>query len=731
MAHVDATAQKGQGPPVQQRSVRSRPLAGKSFFLDLPSGKTLEFLEKSLKRFGGVVESFLSKEVMCIVSSNQDARKESCGRKQTTAVLRNTQAGTQPPVGKGRRDPAHKPSDAALVTRGKTLLQKAIGTQSNTCSSNSVLTSARSWGIQIMHTDDMFSYLQWLDSKRGRSTRQIKSFSSSSGTPSAQKAMRLQSPFLKVEDESRRFRPFLQQFKSFPELCFQEQRRRSPFEPPRSPASSKTPEGQPAHISGSSSDCCLVPKRQRGYCECCEETFVELQMHLQGPRHSAFVLDASRYAPVDSLIAQMTQVFADSSGSSLPCRVPPGTSGDHSGCQGIVAPPGHPQKACLSGADSDGGLASLGLASPLPEDQSLWQWTELLGAPLLLSVPSPPSQSGQVSSGSSATEHPGGGGTEPDSPLKPAASPEAGSGTAPQQTPWAPPALLPPVPRKRKLSSSPRGQVKKRPALATQPLPDPSPPSGVPPVGAPEGSFSQECSSSSSQRGPGCLRPSAAPGAKPHHGRAAPTPLPQDGSPRPPGEGAATDTGCLKQRPERKEASVVRLGEERPMQTPRRSPGGEAKLGTLDFPAGTSSQLPGSAPLPRSPGTGPSQGPEAVVPKWSGLGLPPFPCSEEPFSSESEWDVPLLCALGGPSRSSLERPIDSALLGTCVSVRDSGYESHLCSVLWQSLERHEACPEDSSASHGHRKLRWTPFRSLGACLDGLGPFPLKEPTPPC
>lgn len=72
-----------------------------------------------------------------------------------------------------------------------------------------------------------------------------------------------------------------------------------------------------------------------------------------------------------------------------------------------------------------------------------------------------------------------------------------------------------------------------------------------------------------------------------------------------------------------------------------------------------------------------------------------LPAGENSSSSDSEWDAPLLCMFAGAACPPLERPIDAALLRTCVNVQDSGYESHLCSVLWQSPEPHWACKEDS------------------------------------
>uniref|UniRef100_A0A8D1HED5 BRCT domain-containing protein n=1 Tax=Sus scrofa TaxID=9823 RepID=A0A8D1HED5_PIG len=56
-----------------------QPLSGKSFYLDLPAGKNLQFLTGAIQQLGGVIEGFLSKEVSYIVSSRREAKAESGG----------------------------------------------------------------------------------------------------------------------------------------------------------------------------------------------------------------------------------------------------------------------------------------------------------------------------------------------------------------------------------------------------------------------------------------------------------------------------------------------------------------------------------------------------------------------------------------------------------------------------------------------------------------------------
>uniref|UniRef100_A0A8C5TCP9 BRCT domain-containing protein n=1 Tax=Malurus cyaneus samueli TaxID=2593467 RepID=A0A8C5TCP9_9PASS len=67
----------------------TRPLRGQSFYLDLPSGRSARELAEAIGRLGGVTESFLSKEVTCVVSSNREAKR---GQARTREEKQNNPA---------------------------------------------------------------------------------------------------------------------------------------------------------------------------------------------------------------------------------------------------------------------------------------------------------------------------------------------------------------------------------------------------------------------------------------------------------------------------------------------------------------------------------------------------------------------------------------------------------------------------------------------------------------
>ncbi|NXC98429.1 DBF4B protein, partial [Certhia familiaris] len=297
------------------------PLRGQSFYLDLPSGRSARDLAEAIGRLGGVTESFLSKEVTCVVSSNREAKRSHARtweEKQSSPTAEGTKSTSSVPAApKGNPTrPRQKPPYTALLSRGKELLHKAMKNQvsslgwallglGDTCSGSSILANARLWGVQILHVDGILLSSALCAAELLPVSPSCRAQAASS---SAREKMggKLKPPFLKVEDQSRQFRPFHHQFQSFPDLNFLAPKSSSPFEPLKSfsnscqaSAGGKSPRS--THIT--------VPRKRRGFCECCQETFEELQKHLQSPQHQQFARDNSQYIPVDHVISQLTNSF--------------------------------------------------------------------------------------------------------------------------------------------------------------------------------------------------------------------------------------------------------------------------------------------------------------------------------------------------------------------------------------------------------------------------------------
>ncbi|XP_066192751.1 protein DBF4 homolog B [Sylvia atricapilla] len=303
----------------------SRPLRGQSFYLDLPSGRSARELAEAIGRLGGVTESFLSKEVTCVVSSNREAKRGQARpqeEKQSSPTAKGTKSMSSVPAAPTRRTrepgnptkPRQKPPYTALLSRGKELLHKAMKNQ-DTCSGSSILANARLWGVQILHVDEMLSYAQQLLRAISGARKQCQK--TEVKCPASRSKIhrgKLKPPFLKVEDQSRQFRPFHHQFQSFPDLNFLAPKSSSPFEPLKSLSNScqaRGAEGCALRSAGGKSPHVTVPRKRRGFCECCQETFEELQKHLQSLQHQQFAQDNSQYILVDRVISQLTNSFVE------------------------------------------------------------------------------------------------------------------------------------------------------------------------------------------------------------------------------------------------------------------------------------------------------------------------------------------------------------------------------------------------------------------------------------
>ncbi|XP_063485234.1 protein DBF4 homolog B isoform X2 [Symphalangus syndactylus] len=279
-----------------------------------------------------VIEGFLSKEVSYIVSSRREVKAESSGTSHrgcpspSPSKVRVETSAMVDPKGSHPR-PSQKPVDSVPLSRGKELLQKAIRNQGSISGggsggSSSLLTNARSWGVRILHVDGTLSVLGSCGGRIGDFDQECQLLEGSwscellvtgsqkysaamlihkemmmhvqqlslaslcvkkqepkkpEGTcPAAEsrtrKVARLKAPFLKIEDESR-----------------------------------ESKDGEPNPQSAART----MPRRKKGYCECCQEAFEELHVHLQSAQHQSFALEAHLYAEVDRIIAQLSHSFPD------------------------------------------------------------------------------------------------------------------------------------------------------------------------------------------------------------------------------------------------------------------------------------------------------------------------------------------------------------------------------------------------------------------------------------
>ncbi|XP_051625666.1 protein DBF4 homolog B [Manacus candei] len=743
----------------------ARPLRGQSFYLDLPGGRSARHLAEAIERLGGVTESFLSKEVTYVVSSNKEAKRDRARTgdgKQSNPTSRDTKATSSgPPGSRGNPPRPHqKPPDTALLSRGKELLQKAMKNQ-DTCSGSSILANARLWGVQILHVDEMLSYAQQLLGaisgvrKRCQKT-EGKCFASGS---KIHKGGRLKPPFLKVEDQSRQFRPFHHQFQSFPDLNFLAPKSSSPFEPLKSLSNSCQARGAGGCAlrsdGGKSPRSTPVPRKRRGFCECCQETFEELHKHLQSPQHQRFARDDSQYIPVDRVISQITNSFLQCSD-----RVPQSCLADEhlvpqahgTGGVEMLTELGKEREQPEQGAvelvmdmEQDHDLKIKGCSTCLPGDRvrdtreggglsehtsvGLPRGAELRGG--VCAAPGTTEGAGLGGAGLDSAPTPGWGSCAGAASITQAVAPT--SEPRGQQLPGSvshPPEALP-VPRKRLLSPSQSCQVGKRPRLEWGEQEDPV-----------RGGLGAQGAGQMSEPGlPGvteagrlslhtqlCSRPRGSLALDPCLG----------GCPGAPGSLGAVDPAGAAPASTVSErgwsgASVRAQGQQ--LQGDGATPGNGSSLDPESTGSSGSSCPAGRPPSPTPPGAGArcfcsvcvraaeKAAPEAPeLPGHSterapcpGLLPPPAQSTQSTraapgagrSSSDSEWDVQLLPLPAGVQGSRIPA-VDRAVLQRTRG-RDSGYESRLCSVLRRDLEPGWAGQESGNCRTCCTDTRGAPF----------------------
>ncbi|XP_029429333.1 protein DBF4 homolog B [Rhinatrema bivittatum] len=306
-------------------STKNQPFLGESFYLDLPDNKNTQFLIRTIKKLGGVIESFLSKEVTYVVSNSKFRKRRtarhpelqhspSCRETRTNllslGILKDSSSVQQQ---------QKSTENHTLISRGKELLQKAIRNQDGSGGS-SILVNAHSWGVRILHVGELMDFIKQLSLEARNSSSQKKFEKYRGSGVRSVKVLKLKSPFLKIEDTSRLFRPLNHRFQCFPELNYLAPQGVNPYYQASNPHQREKagdPVDYPIHSEQEEEErshkplAPTTPKRKKGFCECCQEAFQELSMHLHGEPHQRFAQDASQYVPVDDLISQFSNCFVE------------------------------------------------------------------------------------------------------------------------------------------------------------------------------------------------------------------------------------------------------------------------------------------------------------------------------------------------------------------------------------------------------------------------------------
>ncbi|KFQ27701.1 Protein DBF4 A, partial [Merops nubicus] len=118
------------------------------------------------------------------------------------------------------------------------------------------------------------------------------------------------------------YRPFYLQFPTFPVLNYCVPKPYSPFEVDKKhPSSQKQTQTKQRNKMNSDKDCgtpVQLPqkdKKKRGYCECCEKKYEDLQTHLESEQHQNFA-QSTQYQVVDDIISKFVYEFVEYKGDA-------------------------------------------------------------------------------------------------------------------------------------------------------------------------------------------------------------------------------------------------------------------------------------------------------------------------------------------------------------------------------------------------------------------------------
>ncbi|XP_016003486.2 protein DBF4 homolog A isoform X3 [Rousettus aegyptiacus] len=326
-----------------------KPLWGKVFYIDLPSVTISEKLQKDIKDLGGRVEEFLSKDISYLVSNKKEAKfAQTFGRISPVPSPESAYTAETTSPHPSHDGSSFKSPDSVCLSRGKLLVEKAIKDH-DFIPSNSILSNALSWGVKILHIDDIRYYIEQKKKELyllKKSSTSIRDVGKRVGI-GIQKTRtgRLKKPFVKVEDMNQKrkihpkthmeshmtlntqnslvkedqsyrlYRPFYLQLTNMPFINYSIQKPSSPFDADK-PSSIQKQTQIKLRIQ-TDGDKCGIPvqlqlkeKKKKGYCECCLQKYEDLETHLLTEQHKNFA-QSNHYQVVDDIISKLVFDFVE------------------------------------------------------------------------------------------------------------------------------------------------------------------------------------------------------------------------------------------------------------------------------------------------------------------------------------------------------------------------------------------------------------------------------------
>jgi len=267
-------------------------------FLDVKDYSRIDQLEANIRQRGGLIEKFLSKEITCVVT-NRTKTDNYCLQKSAFASPSNLNL-CNPACG------------SRVMSRGQSLLMR-----SNSLKDVSVrdpVAFAQTWGIKIVTLD---AVVEAIDSQLlacgtavpvSQSTQPLGVWKRRKCAAPAAKLKDPQSnaasfvtefmgSFIKFEDLESNFRPFFHQYSTYPHLDLDGNLSGGLFKCGENPVSARKSTAVGARKQKISS--------RRGFCECCDIMYDDLNEHLVSTEHQNFVRNVHNFSSLDKLVDEI------------------------------------------------------------------------------------------------------------------------------------------------------------------------------------------------------------------------------------------------------------------------------------------------------------------------------------------------------------------------------------------------------------------------------------------
>uniref|UniRef100_A0A8C6MVE4 Protein DBF4 homolog A n=1 Tax=Mus spicilegus TaxID=10103 RepID=A0A8C6MVE4_MUSSI len=259
----------------------------------------------------GRIEEFLSKDISYFVSNKKEAKyAQTLGRVSPVPSPESAYTAETTSPHPSHDGSSFKSQDRVCLSRGKLLAEKAVKDH-DFIPANSILSNALSWGVKILHIDDIRYYIE----QKKKALSALKKSSASGKDAVCGSFLKL---FLKVVAcffVCLCYRPFYLQLPSMPCINYFLQKPCSPFDIEKS--SSVQKQAQPKLRINMDGDKCGTPvqlqlkeKRKKGYCECCLQKYEDLETHLLSEKHRNFA-QSNQYQVVDDIVSQLVFDFVE------------------------------------------------------------------------------------------------------------------------------------------------------------------------------------------------------------------------------------------------------------------------------------------------------------------------------------------------------------------------------------------------------------------------------------